>query len=91
MKFKNASSGFIAGFLFAISSFGLYQDFLGREGYAQYVLDHWVTGWISVPIEVATLIIALVLYNNCYQKFFAATLYIEELKKKIDAFETEYP
>ncbi len=37
----------------------LFQDALGKEGYAQHVLDHWCPEWFSVPI--ATLALAFIL------------------------------
>ncbi len=58
-KVFSYGTGFWAGAAVFSSVSSLVQDAMGREGYAQHVLNHWVSGWYSVPI--ATLALALVL------------------------------
>lgn len=58
-KVFSYGTGFWAGAATFSSVMSLVQDAMGREGYAQHVLNHWVSGWYSVPL--ATLALALTL------------------------------
>lgn len=50
---------FHAGVVFAICIESLVQDALGREGYIAVVRAHWISGWITVPIALVGLTLAL--------------------------------
>lgn len=52
--------GLFAGGLIALSLNGLHADWLGKEKYAEYVLNHWTSAKWSVPIEIVGLVLALV-------------------------------
>lgn len=61
---KRESRAFWAGVLFVISLSSLFQDWMGREGYSAWVLDHWTDARWTVPLALATLVTALYLLGK---------------------------
>lgn len=49
---------FWAGFLFHFGLNNLWMDFIGKERYIQEVQEKWISGNITVPIEIACLFYA---------------------------------
>ena len=47
---------FTDGALSALAIYSLYQDYLGLEGYIQYIRGGWMPSWLSVPLAVLCLI-----------------------------------
>ncbi len=54
--------GFWVGVLTTIACESLIQDAMGRDAFVQYVQTHWVAGWVSVPIAIVALVVAVALY-----------------------------
>lgn len=52
--------GLLCGSIISLALMGLHSDWLGKEGYAQYVQDHWTSSKITVPIQIVGIIIAIV-------------------------------
>lgn len=52
--------GFFIGSTFILACWGLFQDFMGKEGYIEHVREHWVSSSISVPIFIVGLLAATV-------------------------------
>lgn len=59
MKKSNLWAAFFAGSAFVMALYSLFQDYLGREGYITYVLEHWTPGWYSVPLSVIILVLSV--------------------------------
>ncbi len=55
---------FLAGFISALAMVGLYQDMLGMERYVAMVRIGWMDSAISVPIELAWLLVAWLAYRK---------------------------
>jgi len=51
-------SGFAAGALTTSSVLGIFQDVMGKEGYSQWVLTHWVSSSITLPLATVGLLLA---------------------------------
>lgn len=49
---------FIMGFIFCWAFIGLYQDIIGKEQYIKYCNEKWISGYITVPIEIILLLLA---------------------------------
>jgi len=47
------------GFFMALVILGLFQDFLGREEYINFISRYWVKGIYSVPIALVALVFLL--------------------------------
>lgn len=54
--------GLIAGFLLCSALRSLYEDWIGQTGMEQAIREHWVTGWITVPLALLWLLTAASLY-----------------------------
>jgi hypothetical protein len=65
IKVQYALASFLAGIIFALSLYGLFQDSMGLDGYVKYATDHWVSGKISIPIEIFMVVLSLVLLWLC--------------------------
>lgn len=52
---KAFDTEFVWGMYAAFAVTSLTQDSFGREGYAQWVLEHWVSGWCTVPLALFVL------------------------------------
>lgn len=50
---------FLVGCLFWSSIQGLRQDIMGKEGFIDYVQNNWVSSEITIPIEIAGLLIVI--------------------------------
>lgn len=50
------SEMFFLGSTTAFAILSLIQDFIGKEVYIQLVKDHWVSGWIGVPLCILGLL-----------------------------------
>lgn len=50
---------YLAGSLLTVAPLMLFQDFMGREGYSEWVLNHWVTPWFTVPLALLSLAIGV--------------------------------
>ena len=53
---KRSTEMFLAGFSIHALYMSLWADFMGREAYAQYVLDHWISANITVPLALVCLV-----------------------------------
>ena len=62
---KGKYSHFWAGVLFACCTISLYQDYLGREAYAQHVLDNWVSMYYTVPMAIVMLLLVAWITWGC--------------------------
>ena len=58
------SKRFVAGFLTCSAITSLQQDILGMEGTVRMVVNHWITGWITVPLAILALIAAVILCHS---------------------------
>jgi len=52
----------VRGWFCAFATMCLFQDWLGRDDYVDYVSNNWISGRVTVPIAVLVLAIALVSY-----------------------------
>ncbi len=50
---------FGAGIMLGISTFSLFQDIMGKEAYIEYLHNHWVSGWVTVPLALICFVYAL--------------------------------
>lgn len=58
------TTSFAAGMLMAFSLGSLFQDYFGRVGFAEFVLEHWTPAWFSVPLALVELVLAAVTYSR---------------------------
>jgi len=58
------TNSFAAGALMAFSLGSLFQDYFGRIGFAEFVLEHWTPAWFSVPLALVGLVIAAIAYKK---------------------------
>jgi hypothetical protein len=56
---KKYWSGFTAGGLSLASIMLIFQDMLGKEGYSQWMSDHWISPYFSVPLAIVSLLLAV--------------------------------
>jgi|14BtaG_2_1085337.scaffolds.fasta_scaffold31460_4 hypothetical protein len=63
ITFKGTLAGttksYLAGGLVFASALSLYQDYLGPEGYAELVVEQWISPVITVPLAIVVLLSAL--------------------------------
>lgn len=59
---------YLAGWIAAIASIGLWQDRKGQEAMIQYTRDHWVDESISVPIEIGMIMLAVALLLIAFRR-----------------------
>ena len=69
--------GFLAGLMAMNSIHGITQDVMGKEKFIQYASDYWVSAFISTPISIAGLVMALVLLSISYR-------HIKKMMTRID-------
>lgn len=67
---KNTVVAFNAGVVVGLCCLSLLQDTIGKEAYIAIIDEHWVSGWISVPISIAIMLFCLwrlsvSVYNEC--------------------------
>lgn len=55
---------FWSGVVIVISLSSLFQDWKGREGYSEWVLNHWTDARWTVPLALAGIIFALYLMGK---------------------------
>lgn len=55
---------FTTGAMIVMAVYSLIQDFVGAEAWAEHVRNHWVTGYITVPLAIVFLIWGLVSYHH---------------------------
>jgi len=53
-----------SGVLLAVAPKSLFQDWKGREGYAEWALNHWTDSKWSVPLAFAAIVFALYLLGK---------------------------
>lgn len=68
MKNRKIEISFICGFVTALSLFSLYQDYLGLEGSIKCLTEHWVSGYVTVPLALITLTLSLFYYFGIKNK-----------------------
>jgi hypothetical protein len=59
---SSVSYGYWAGVLSAMCIESLIQDSMGRDAFARYVQEHWTTAWVSVPVALFGLAVAVLVY-----------------------------
>ena len=55
---------FWAGVIGYASVISLIQDFIGQEAYIKMAREHWVSGWITVPIATLGLCVSFTLLRT---------------------------
>lgn len=60
LLWKAYTTGIMVGALAATGIYSLIQDWMGPEGYVEYVQNHWVSASWTVPIALASLLIGLI-------------------------------
>ncbi len=68
MENKVLDLGWWSGVLMTLAVLSLYQDFFGRDRYIEIVRAGWVSGWITVPLAIAKMVIALILLSMAARK-----------------------
>lgn len=53
---------FSAGALAAMSVYSLIQDFVGQEGWLEFVAENWVSAAYTIPLALAALIYSMLTY-----------------------------
>jgi len=57
---------FFAGMICAFALESLQQDYMGKEAYIVMAQNHWISGYITVPLAIFNLFLAFVIYNSVY-------------------------
>ena len=58
------NKSFMAGWLSCYAINSLQQDYWGMEGTVRHVVNGWMPAWITVPIAIGVLVIALALCHD---------------------------
>lgn len=72
----------ICGASLAMSAYSLFTDYLGKEMYSQYILNHWVSSKISVPIALLSIVLSIAMLYLCYKVELVIKELMKDLKKK---------
>jgi len=54
---------FFAGFIMHSAMISLYQDIVGKENYIAAMKHLWITPWITVPLALLAIIVAVALFE----------------------------
>ena len=57
-----------AGWLIHSAGLSLYEDSLGMEGCIRDIANHWVTGWITVPLALLLLLTACLMIKSAKEE-----------------------
>jgi hypothetical protein len=60
---------FFSGWLFSTAVHSLEQDAIGQEKYAKLVMDAWISAWVTVPLAVFMIWLALWLCHSARREY----------------------